>query len=105
MQAAAVEARLLAAPPGSQLFVSYLAARSPPPADRAVLEAGKARDEGYSRRWLQGRLEGVYRNRRGELYATLFTHTRYNLDDPAADGHFRSFNPRVGTVLTLEVLS
>ncbi len=88
--------------PGATVFVSYLAGRAP--TARAVREARKAEDEGYPKRWFLGTLTTKGVNRRGEAYITVFTETRYNDDEPAAQGHYRSFNPSLGTMLSIEVV-
>ena len=90
-------------PPGTEIFVSYLAGR--PPKERAVREAKKAEDEGYNKRWLQGRLERVWTTKKKqEPVLTLFTYTRYNEDQPSAEGHYRTINPALGQLLSLEVV-
>jgi hypothetical protein len=90
---------------GREVFVSYLAGR--PPTDRAKREAAKA-DEAYDcpipKRWYQGRLEAVWTTKKGEPVMTLLSTTRYNEDKPDAEGHYRTFNPALGTLLSLEVL-
>jgi hypothetical protein len=77
-----VETVLRGARPGDELFVSYLAGR--PPSARAIREVRKARDQGYATRWLEGRVERVAVNSRGETYATVFTYTRYDEKRPGA---------------------
>lgn len=98
-----VTKKLEGVPPGTEIFVSYRAGG--PVSLRAEFEARKASDNGYNRRFLQGKLERVFTNKRGQLAVCLFTYTRYNLDRPEAEGHYRTFNPSVGQVLSLEVLS
>ena len=88
--------------PGQMVFVSYLAGR--PPTERQIREAGKARREGYPRRWYFGRLERQWITQKGEPVFSIFTHTRDNENDPAADGNYRTFNPNLGTLLELEVM-
>lgn len=88
--------------PGSTVFVSYTAGRPPKP--RAVREAMKAADEGYPRRWFLGRLESKWTTKAGDPVITVFTTTRYNELDPEADGHYRTLNPNLGHILTLEVI-
>lgn len=89
-------------PEGAELFVSYVAGRKP--TDRAMREAQKAEDEGYNKRWLQGRLVSVKPNKKQEPVLTLFTYTRYNEQDDKAEGHYRSINPELGQLLALEVV-
>ena len=88
--------------PGTVLFVSYTAGRPPKP--RAIREAKKASDEGYVKRWFLGRLESKWVTKRGDPVITVLTTTRYNEDKPEADGHYRTFNPRLGHILQLEVV-
>ena len=94
--------KLNGVPEGTQVFVSYLAGRKP--TDRAIREARKADEIGIPRRWFQGRLEKVWITKKGEHVMTVLSMTRYNEDQPGADAHFRTFNPALGTLLTLEVV-
>ncbi len=94
--------RLKGVPEGAELFVSYLAGRVP--TDRAIREAGKADEMGVSRRWLQGRLERVWVTKRGQPVMTMFCFTRRNEQDPDAEGHYRTVNPALGQLLSLEVI-
>lgn len=87
---------------GQQVFVSYLAGRAPKP--RAIEEAKRADREGYVKRWFCGRLERQWVTKNGDPVFCVFTHTRDNADDPQAEGHYRTFNPNLGTLLALEVL-
>ena len=103
MTEAEVETRLEGVLPGTEVFVSYVAGGRAPTA-RAMFEATKADNLGYSRRWMHGQLHRVFRNKRGELAVCVFTYGRYNADNPEAEGHYRTFNPSLGAVLTLEVL-
>ena len=98
-----VQDKLEGVPEGAEIFVSYLAGRVA--TARAQREARKADDLGFSRRWLQGKLHKVWTTKKGELAVCLFTYTRYNEQEPAAEGHYRTFNPSLGTVLALEVVS
>jgi len=95
-------AKLSGVPKGTQVFVSYQAGRKP--TDRAVREAKKAEDWGIPKRWFQGRLEGVWTSKKGEPVFCVYSETRYNEADPTAQGHYRTFNPALGTLLTLEVM-
>lgn len=96
-------AKLKDVPKGAQVFVSYLAGRPAKP--RALREAERASEEGYAKRWFQGRLESVWTTKKGEPVMCVFTHTRYNEDEPqGGDGHYRTFNPALGTMLSLEVI-
>lgn len=94
--------KLNGAEKGRRVFVSYVAGK--PPTNRAQQESQKATDEGYSKRWFEGSLESVRITKKGEPVMTVFATTRYNLDNPAAEGHYRTFNPALGQLLTLEVL-
>jgi hypothetical protein len=87
---------------GQRVFVSYVAGR--PPTARAEREAQKADDEGYSKRWFEGSLESVWVTKKGEPVMTVLSTTRYNQDDPTAEAHYRTFNPALGCLLTLEIL-
>ena len=88
---------------GDTVFVSYHAGRAP--TDRAQEEAEKAADEGYTRRWFLGRLEGKWTTKKGQKVFCVYTLTRYNSKDPAAEGHYRTFNPQLGKLLALEKVS
>lgn len=105
MTATEMVAKLEGVEKGRQVFISYLAGR--PPTDRAIREATKA-DEAYDvpipKRWLQGRFESLRITKKGEPVMTLFSTTRYNDQDPGAEGHYRSINPALGILLSLEVL-
>jgi len=94
-------ARLSGVPRGTQVFVSYQAGRAP--TARAVREARKADDWGIPKRWFQGRLEGVWVSKKGEPVFCIYSETRYNDADPTAQGHYRTFNPALGTLMSLEV--
>ena len=89
-------------PPGTEVFISYLAGRKP--TDRAIREAEKASDEGYNKRWLQGRVERVWTTKKQEPVLTVFAYTRYNEDDKSSEGHYRTINPALGKLLSLEVV-
>lgn len=87
---------------GRRVFVSYLAGR--PPKERAIREATKAEHLGYSKRWFEGTVESVRITKKGQPVMTILSTTRYNEADPSAEGHYRTFNPALGQLLTLEVL-
>ena len=87
---------------GALVFISYSAGRKPTP--RAVREAQKARVEGYPFRWFVGRLVSKRTTQKGAPVITVYSTTRYNEDKPSADGHYRTFNPAIGTLHSLEVL-
>ena len=98
----AVEAKLAGVPEGTEIFVSYQAGRKP--TERAVREAIKANDIGIPKRWLEGKLVKVWRTKKDQLAVRLFSYTRYNESIPAWEGHYRTINPSLGTILSLEVL-
>lgn len=83
-------------------FVSYLA--DLPPKPRAIREAMKALHEGYPKRWLLGSLESKWTTSSGDPVVTILTTTRYNEDMPEAEGHYRTINPHLGSILVLEVV-
>ena len=87
---------------GQRVFVSYIAGREPKP--RAVREAKKAHVGGYNTRWFEGQLESVWITRKCQPVMCVLSTTRYNEDDPSATGHYRTFNPALGKLLSLEVL-
>jgi len=95
-------AKLAGVEPGRRVFVSYEAGR--PPTARAQREAAKADHEGYSKRWFEGSLESVWTTKAGHPVMRVLSTTRYNEDQPEAGGHYRTFNPALGNMLTLEVL-
>ena len=95
--------RLDGAVSGATVFVSYSAGRDPKP--RAVREAMKAEHEGYPKRWFIGQLVRQWITKKGDPVFTIFTATRYNEDVPSADGHYRTINPNLGSILSLEVIS
>jgi hypothetical protein len=97
-----IRTKLVGVPEGTELFVSYVPGGRI--TERAQREATKADHMGVSRRWLQGRLQRAWRTEKGDLAVCIFTYTRYNEDDPSAEGHYRTINPSLGTVLAFEVL-
>lgn len=102
MTAQEMLAKLDGIPVGAEVFISYKAGRRP--TERAVREAQRAEDEGYNRRWLQGRVERVWTTKKGHPVLTVYAFTRYNEDEPKADGHYRTINPALGELLSLEVV-
>jgi len=95
-------AKLSGVEPGKRVFVSYVSGK--PATARAERESRKAEHQGYSKRWFEGSLESVRITKRGEPVMTVFTATRYNESNPKASGHYRTFNPALGSLLTLEIL-
>lgn len=96
-----VEKMIRQAGVGAQVFVSYEAGRVP--TSRAQREARRAVEQGISRRHFVGKVIKFDVNRNGEFYFTILTEER---DDErrGKENAFRSFNPDLGVVLTLEVL-
>jgi hypothetical protein len=88
---------------GSILFVSYEAGRSP--TERAKLEAGHAARVGCNRRHFVGSFEGLTVTQTGE---TVLTIKAYNRDKVTGrgmvEGAYRTFNPNLGRLLSLEVI-
>ena len=97
-----VEQKLQGVPEGAEVFVSYHPGGKT--TERAVREAQKAEDLGIPKRWFEGRLERVWRTKKNQLVVCIFTYTRYNEQKPAWEGHYRTFNPSLGQLLSLEVL-
>lgn len=95
-------AKLSGCEKGQRVFVSYLAGKAP--TARAQREAQKADDEGYSKRWFEGSLESVWTTKAGQPVITVLSTTRYNDQDPSAPAHYRTFNPALGKLLSLEIL-
>ena len=87
---------------GSEVMVSYLSGGKT--TARATREAKKATDAGINRRWLTGKLSGVFRNKQGELCVCIFSYTRSNEDAPEAEGNYRTINPSKGKLLTFELI-
>lgn len=89
---------------GSLLFVSYKAGRSP--TDRALTEAERATvQEGMSRRHYVGTLESLWVTRKGETVLTLMAYNRDRVvDGQLVEGGYRTFNPQLGELYSLEVI-
>lgn len=98
-----VEQKLNGIPEGSEIFVSYHPGGKT--TERAIREAKKANDMGIAKRWFEGKLTKVWRTKKGQLAIRLFTYTRYNEAIPAWEGHYRTLNPSLGQVISLEVVS
>lgn len=93
--------KLSSAQPGATLFVSYLAGR--PPTDRAVREARRAEREGFARRHFTGVLTDAWVTRKGEFVFRVLCGERDDERRGTEDG-YRTFNPSLGTLLSLEVI-
>ena len=102
MTAQQMVAKLSGVEKGQRVFVSYIAGRRP--TARAEREAAKADDEGYCKRWFEGSFESVWITKKGHPVMTVLSTTRYNDEDPTAEAHYRTFNPVVGQLLSLEIL-
>lgn len=86
---------------GREVFVSYLAGN--PPTERAIREARRAKMEGMARRHFTGKIHAVKTNKKGEPYLVIATPNRDN-ESTGEQWNYRSFNPQLGTLLTIEVL-
>ncbi len=86
---------------GSQIFVSYLAGR--PPTDRAIREARRSRREGIAHRHFVGKFHRVWVTKKGDPVLTVLCTNR---DDERTGSQeaYRTFNPAIGTMLTLEIV-
>jgi len=88
-------------PEGALLFVSYIAGREP--TERAIQEAKPhTENPARSRRHFVGTLSRVWTARNGDPILTIHAHNR-NTGDKA--GGYRSFNPSLGQLLAVQVLS
>lgn len=94
-------ARLSNVSRGTLLFVSYAAGREP--TARAIEEARPhTENPKRSRRHFVGELSSVWTARNGDTIMTVYVHNRDTGGEPGA---YRSFNPALGELLALEVLS
>lgn len=89
---------------GSLLFVSYKAGK--PPTDRALLESERAvHVEGMSKRHFVGTFESLWVTRKGATVLTIMAFNRDKMTgDGLVEGGYRTFNPELGELLTLEVI-
>lgn len=94
-------------PLNSVVFVSYIAGRKPHA--KAYQEGERAvEDEGISPRHFTGTFQGVrLAGKHKEPVFTLWVEERDSVhrDGKKTPGAFRAFNPSLGKVLTLEVVS
>jgi hypothetical protein len=86
---------------GSELFISYVAGRTASAKARA--EARVSDEMGISPRHYVGTFKAINMNRHGEVTMTVFVANRDN-SVTGEVGAFRTFNPSVGRLLTLEIL-
>lgn len=86
---------------GAQLFVSYEAGR--PSGEVGIAQAKRARIQGIKARHYTGALVNVQMTRRGDITITLFVNERDSGD--GQPGNYRVFNPSLGNLVSLEVLS
>lgn len=88
-------------PPGSKLFVSYVAGNEP--TTRAIREAARAAREGYPRRYYFGTFTNVKLTKAGSWIMNMLCENRD--DERTGSSHgYRSFNPSIGNLLALEVI-
>lgn len=97
----ATREKLDGVPEGAVVFVSYLAGR--PPTERAVREAQRAHKMGLNRRHFFGKLESCRTTRKGEFVFTVLCDHRDDERRGTEDG-YRTINPSLGTLLSLEVI-
>jgi hypothetical protein len=96
-------------PQGALVFVSYLAGRAP--TERAIQEAQPYTEkqpmgEGMARRHFVGALEGIRTTKNGERVLTILAYNRDSLKNGVRQAcGFRSFNPSLGVLLSVEVLN
>lgn len=81
---------------GSEVFVSYLAGRPSTPTARR--QAHRAIQAGINKRHFTGTFSSVWRAKNGDICLTLKEVNEREL-------HYRTFNPSLGTLLSLEVMS
>jgi hypothetical protein len=89
---------------GSVLFVSYKAGR--PPTGQAVLESERATlQEGLARRHYVGTFESLWMTRKGEVVLTIMAYNRDRVvDSQLVEGGYRTMNPQLGELYSLEVI-
>ena len=105
MDAEAMRKALSGIPEGTLLFVSYEAGREP--TDRAIREASRhTTNPTRPRRSYVGTFVGVRRTKKSDLVMTIFAHNRDTESGGSLrEGGYRTFNPAVGSLLRIEVLS
>ena len=100
MTAQQMEDALNGVAPGAMLFVSYVAGREP---TALAIDEARPHTENptRSRRHFVGTLSSVWTAKNGDPIMTIKAHNR-GLD---TKGAYRSFNPNLGTLLSVQVLS
>ena len=89
-------------PTGTSVFVSYLPGK--PPTERAIREATRSTKQGISNRHFFGTLaSSPWRTSDGDIVFTVLCDNRDDERRGTQDG-YRTFNPNLGQLLTLEVL-
>jgi len=92
-------------PEGSLLFVSYLAGRKP--TEKAVREAiPHTTNPARPRRYFVGLLHRVWDAKNGDPILTMwvFNRSTENKSGALSSGGWRSFNPRLGKLIVLDVI-
>lgn len=85
----------------SIVFVSYIAGRRP--STQALRECSRASDEGIAMRHFTGHFKKVWVTKRGEPVLSVWVEERDSANG-SVKGAFRTFNPALGKLLSLEVL-
>lgn len=94
--------KLNGVPEGAEVFVSYVAGGKV--TERAKREARKAKDLGVSTRWLSGKVVSLRQSKAGDPILTIFTALRYDERTGSSSGNYRSINPNLGQLLSLELI-
>lgn len=93
---------LAGVPEGASLHVEYVAGREP--TERAVREARRSEAAGIPRRSFFGKLHRVWRTKgKGEAVLTVLCANRDD-ERTGAQEAYRTFNPSLGTLLSVTVL-
>lgn len=93
-------------PLNSTLFVSYIAGRKAH--SNAIMSARRAlMEEGIASRHFTGIYKGVSVTKKGDHVLHMWVAERDTIrpDGTKVEGAFRTFNPNLGKLLTLEVLT
>jgi hypothetical protein len=90
--------------PGTTLFVGYTAGHKG--GKNSEIEMHRAvNEEGINPTHFTGTLEGIKTTKKGEVVLLLWVNERDSVGpDGLKQGNFRSFNPNLGTLRTLQVL-
>lgn len=86
---------------GQAVFVEYRAGR--PPTERACREARRATRAGLPRRWFFGIVARKWTGKNGDPLVTVLCDNRDDERRGTQQG-YRTFNPRLGCLLRLEVI-